>query len=95
MGAVPQLGGDEDVLALQAGHLGQSLLDTLADLLLVGVDLGQIQVAVANLERLVDAGADLARAGLPGAVADLGDLVAGVEGDSSSGRHFCGDAECA
>lgn len=94
VGAVPQLGGDEDVLALQAGHLSQSLLDALADLLLVGVDLGQVEVAVANLEGLVDTGANLARAGLPGAVADLGDLVAGVEGDGSSGRHFCGDAEC-
>lgn len=92
--AVPQLGGDEDVLALQAGDISQSLLDALADLLLVGVHLGQIEVAVADLEGLVDTGANLARGGLPGAVADLGDLVAGVEGDSSSGRHFCGgDAE--
>lgn len=59
---VPQLGGDEDVLALQAGDLGEGLLDALADLALVLVDLGQVQVAVAGLEGLVDAGADLAGA---------------------------------
>lgn len=93
VGVVPQLGGDEDVFALQAGDLSEGLLDALADLLLVAVDLGKIEVAVANLEGLEDAGADFARGSLPGAVAELGDLVAGVEGDGLSGRHVCGDAE--
>lgn len=60
---------DEDVLALEAGDLLESLLDTLADLNLVAVHLGEIEMAVAGLESLVDALADLARGGLPGAVA--------------------------
>lgn len=93
MSVVPQLGGDEDVLALQAGDLSKGLLDALANLLLVAVDLGKVKVAVANLESLVDTSANLAGGGLPCAVADLGDLGAGVEGDGSSGRHVCGDAE--
>lgn len=84
---VPELGGDENVLALEAGDLGEGLLETLADLALVLVDLGQVEVAVAGLEGLVDAGADLAGGRLPGAVADDGDLVARVEGDGSSERH--------
>lgn len=51
---VPQLGGDEDVLALEAEFL-QALVQALGDLLLVLVDLGQVEVAVASLEGLVDA----------------------------------------
>lgn len=84
---VPELGGDEDILALQAGNLSESLLETLADLALVLVDLGQVEVTVAGLEGLVDAGADLAGGRLPGSVADDGDLVARVESDGSSERH--------
>lgn len=77
---IPQLGGEEDVLALQAGDLCKGLLDALAGLLLVAVDLGEVDVAVADLEGLVDALADFAGGGLPGAVAQEGDLVARVEG---------------
>lgn len=87
---VPELGGDEDVLALQAGDVVEGLLDALGDLGLVLVDLGQVEVAVAGLEGLVDAGANLARRGLPGAVAEGWDLVARGEGESLSERHFGG-----
>ena len=34
---VPELGGDEDVLTLQAWHLGESLLDAFGNFLLVSV----------------------------------------------------------
>lgn len=87
---VPELAGDEDVLTLEAGDIVESLLDALADLTLVLVDLGKIEVAVASLEGLVDTVADLTWGSLPGAVADLGHLVARVEGDSSTERHGCG-----
>lgn len=86
---VPKLGGDEDVLALQAGDLSQGTLQALANLLLVLVDLGQVEVAVSGLEGLVDAGADLAGGGLPGAVAKGGNLGTGVERDGLSEGH-CG-----
>ena len=81
---VPQLGGNEDVLTLEARDLSESLLDALGDLLLVLVDLGQVEMAVAGLESLEHAGTDLAGLGLPGAVAQEGDLVAGAEGSGLS-----------
>lgn len=65
---VPQLGSDPDVLTLEAGDLGEGLLDTLGDLGLVLVDLGEIEVTVAGLEGLVDTDGDFAGGGLPGAV---------------------------
>ncbi|KAI6776858.1 hypothetical protein HG530_000803 [Fusarium avenaceum] len=86
---VPELSSDEDVLTLEAIDLADSLLDTLTNLTLVLVDLGEIEVAVAGLEGLVDTVANLAGGSLPGAVADLGDLVARVEGDCSTERHDC------
>lgn len=86
---VPQLGGDEDVLTAETGDLLEGLLDTLGDLLLVLVDLGQVEVTVAGLEGLVDTGTDLTRGGLPGTVAQSGDLGPGVEGGGLSERH-CG-----
>jgi len=86
---VPELAGDEDVLTLKAGDVVEGLLDTLADLTLVLVDLGKIEVTVTGLEGLVDTVADLTGGSLPGAVADLGHLVARVEGDSSTERHDC------
>lgn len=84
---VPELGGDEDVLALEAGDVGDGAADALTNLALVAVDLGQIEVAVAGLESLVDAVANLTGGGLPGAVAETGQLGAGVEGDGLSERH--------
>jgi hypothetical protein len=68
---VPELGCDEDVLALEAGDVLVGTLDALGDLALVLVDGGQIKVAVANLEGLVDGLADLAGGGLPGAESQL------------------------
>ena len=60
---VPELGGDEDVLTLDA--LAESSLEGVGNLLLVAVDLGEIDVLVAGLEGLVDGGLDLARLSLP------------------------------
>jgi hypothetical protein len=62
---VPKFGGNKDILTLQAGDLGERLLESLANLGLVAVDLGKIQVAVANLEGLVDSLADLTGRSLP------------------------------
>lgn len=53
VGVVPQLGSDEQVLTLDAEFL-DALVQTLGDLLLVLVDLGQVEVAVAGLQGLVD-----------------------------------------
>lgn len=66
---VPELGGDEDVLTLDA--LAESSLEGIGNLLLVAVDLGQINVLVTSLESLVDGGLDLARLGLPGTKTQL------------------------
>ncbi|KAI6773611.1 hypothetical protein HG531_000460 [Fusarium graminearum] len=86
---VPKLSGDEDVLTLKARDLAEGLLDTLTNLTLVLVDLGKIEVTVASLKGLVDTIADLTGSSLPCAVADLGDLPARVESDSSTERHDC------
>lgn len=69
VGVVPQLGGDEEVLALDA-ELLDALVQALGNLLLVLVDLGQIEVAVASLEGLVDAYRDLTGGRLPCAIAE-------------------------
>jgi hypothetical protein len=91
---VPELSGDEDVLALETRDLVESLLDTLTNLTLVLVDLGKIKVTVASLEGLVDTVADLTRGSLPCAVTDLGNLPSRVESDSATERHDCGCFEC-
>jgi hypothetical protein len=63
---IPKLGCDEDILALQVGHLAaEGLLERAGDLLLVAVDLGEIQVTVASLERLEDGSLNLTWLGLP------------------------------
>lgn len=67
MAVVPQLRGDEDVLALDSKVL-QALVQALGNLLLVLVDLGEVEVAVAGLEGLVDADGDLTGGRLPGAI---------------------------
>ena len=69
---VPELGCDEDVLALEAGYFAaKSLLERLRNLLLVAVDLGEIKVAVTSFERLEDGSADLTRLSLPCTKAQL------------------------
>jgi len=60
---VPELGCDEDILALNA--LAEGLLESLGNLLLVPVDLGKINVLVASLESLVDGGLNLTGLSLP------------------------------
>jgi hypothetical protein len=60
---VPELGGDEDVLTLNA--LAESSLEGVGNLLLVAVDLGKIDVLVTGLEGLVDGGLDLTGLSLP------------------------------
>jgi hypothetical protein len=84
---VPKLGGDEDILTLQTGDLGERLLESFADLGLVSVNLGEIQVAVSNLEGLVDTLADLTRRGLPCAVTQKRDLGTSVESKGLSLGH--------
>jgi hypothetical protein len=66
---VPQLGCDEDVLALKTAV--ESLLERLCDFLLVAVDLSEVEMAVAGLEGLLDGGTDLARLSLPRAETQL------------------------
>lgn len=85
---IPQLGGNEDVLTLQARNIGQCALDALSDLFLVAIDLGQIKVAVACLESLIDTIADLARCSLPGAVSNTRNGVTRIEGDGLAERHL-------
>lgn len=87
----PQLGGDEQLLALDNPGVN-GLLDALADLVLVAVAQRSVDVAVADLDGVGDGSGDFARTGLPGAQAQSWDLGAGVEleADVCSG-HF-GDA---
>lgn len=87
---VPQLGGNEDVFTLEAGNVSVGTLNALANLLLVAINLGQIKVAVAGLESLINTIANLARSSLPGAISNPRDSVARVEGDGLSERH-CAD----
>ena len=78
---VPQLGYDEEILALDT-ELGEGLLERSSDLLLVAVDLCQINVLVAGLEGLVDSSLDLSRLGLPRAETQLAvmwQLAVGVD----------------
>lgn len=67
---VPELGDDEEILALDS-ELAESLLEGSGDLLLVAVDLGKVNVLVAGLEGFVDGSLDLAGFGLPCAKAQL------------------------
>lgn len=69
---VPELGCDEDVLTLEARDLTtKGLLEGFRNLLLVAIDLGEIQMTVANLEGLKNGSANLARLSLPGTKAQL------------------------
>lgn len=63
--AVPELGGDEDILTLNV-ELLEGALDTNGDFLLVLVDGSQIQVTVTGLQGLVDGLANLTGGRLPG-----------------------------
>lgn len=75
MPGVVELGGEEDLVACDAGSL-----DAIADLLLVAVGEGGVDVAVAVAEGGLDGVLDLVGLGLPRPQADGGDLGARVEG---------------
>lgn len=77
---VIKLGGEPDVLARDARGL-----DAVADLLLVAVGVGSVDVAVAGAQGGFNGDGDLVGLGLPGAEADGGDLIARVEGDGAAG----------
>lgn len=88
---VPELGCDEDILALEARHLAaKSLLESLCDFLLVAVDLGKIQVTVASLEGLEDGGTDLAGLSLPCAKTQLTDQHQSVKATSCTRASLLG-----
>lgn len=66
---VPKLGGNEEILTLDA--LAECFLERIGDLLLVAIYLGKINVFVAGFERLVNGGLDLPRFGLPSSETQL------------------------
>jgi hypothetical protein len=74
LGVVPQLGGDEQLLARDAG-----CGDGLAHALLVAIDRRGVDAAIARVERRGDGCDDLVGGDLEHAEAELRDLGAGVE----------------
>jgi hypothetical protein len=78
---VPELGDEGDFFPLDAG-----LGDTDADLLLVPVDQGAVDMAVSDTQRFFDSLLDLSCSGLPGTKADLGDDEAVVAGLSAGNQ---------
>lgn len=69
---VPELGCDEDVLALEVGHVAAKRpLERTGNLLLVAIHLGEIEVTVSSLESLKDSGLNLTWLRLPSAKTQL------------------------
>lgn len=60
----PKLCGNEDIRALETGR-GEAVLDTLADLVLVAVDVGGVNVSVTGLDGMGYTGSGFARSSLP------------------------------
>lgn len=85
---VPELGANEEVLALQGGILLEVVADGITDLLLVLVEGSAVQVPVADLEGLPDGLVALALGALvgEGAEAQAGHLDAVVQGEGEL-RH--------
>jgi hypothetical protein len=87
---VPELGGDEELrprdLPRAVAHHGT---EHLADLLLVAVARGAVDVAVARLERHPDGGAYLARRRLPRTQPQQRHLVPRVELHPRAARRCC------
>lgn len=83
---VVKLSGDPDLLSGDA-----RVLDTLADLVLVAVGEGSVDVAVSSEEGSLDGIADLVGLGLPGTQTNSGHLSTLQEGQSSVslGAAFC------
>lgn len=88
MAVVPQLASNEDIFTFQARDFCKGLLDSLSNFDLVLVDLGEIKMSIANLEGLINTLANDTRGGLPCAVTQSWELVAGVEQNGASERHF-------
>lgn len=88
MAVVPQLAGDENILTLQARNLGKRPLNTISDSNLISVNLGEVEVPVANLECFENGIANDLWATLPGAVAQSWEFVASIKKNGASGRHF-------
>ncbi|KAI3477728.1 hypothetical protein L1887_60501 [Cichorium endivia] len=78
--AVPELGGDPELVTLDAG-----LLDAVGDGVLIAVGPGAVEVAEAGLERVGDGGRGLFLGHLPCSEAELGDLGAIGEGEGGEG----------
>lgn len=66
---IPQLGGDEDILALQPRDILVGAFDTRGNLSLILVDGGQVEMTVAGLESLVNSLTNLTGIRLPSAKA--------------------------
>lgn len=87
MAVVPQLASNEDIFTFQARDFCKGLLDSLPNFDLVLVDLGEIKMSITNFEGLINALANDTRGGLPSAVTQSWELVAGVEENGASERH--------
>ena len=72
---VVELGGEPDLLTRDTG-----VADTGANLGLVAVGQGSVDVTVARLQGILDSHAHLVGLGLPGTQTNGGDLVTGVKG---------------
>ena len=68
---IPQLGGDEDILALQPRDILVGAFDPSGNLSLILVDGGQVEMTVAGLESLVNSLTNLTGIRLPSAKAQL------------------------
>ena len=79
VGVIPQLGSDEEVLAIQARG-GESTTNPL----LVAVDSGSVDVTETGLQGGADSLFSLVGGNLPGAEAELGDGNSVVEGDGGN-----------
>jgi len=90
------LGADEQVLTLDAGGLLEEVADGLADLALVLVEPGAVEVAVAGLQCCESSCVGLAGVALAGEGAEAhgGDDFAIVKGEGLSVRHVCGIRLC-
>ncbi len=74
MEAIPEFAGHKDLLAWDV-ELLHGLLQALADLGLVAVDEGAVDVAVAGLQRVLDGPSDLTGLRFPGAQTQDGEIM--------------------
>lgn len=88
MAVIPQLAGDENILTFQARNLCKRPLNTIPDSDLISINLGKVEVSVANLECFENGFANGLFATEPGAVAQSWDFVAGIKKNGAPRRHF-------